>query len=371
MNWREVRLLLGIFSAVLLAASSLLPMQGVHADDILKRRLVLQAGSEDGGSAAGGEVHHQFEFTVPSTGVEIASIEFLYCTTASGTCTMPDGLDTTGTSLGHEAGLTGWTLENAANGAPYLTRGSAAEPTAGDLEYQLQEVINPTAENETFFVRISTYESNDTTGTPVDEGTVAASTATQIELTGIMPESLVFCTGETIDMTNGIPDCTTATDGLISFNQLFSSVDTATATSQMAASTNANFGYTITVNGTTMMSGSNEIDPMATAAPGNVGSGQFGLNLRENTIATSDPAVGDDVDPAPNGDDFKGQPSADYDIVDEFKFLSGDIVAASDNDGAGPTNSQIFTISYIVNVPGSQPAGTYTTTLTYISTANF
>jgi hypothetical protein len=48
-------------------------------------------------------------------------------------------------------------------------------------------------------------------------------------------------------------------------------------------------------------------------------------------------------------------------------------VAQSDNGtGTGaPTDSQIFTSTYMVNVSGSQPAGSYTTTLTYICTPTF
>ena len=32
---------------------------------------------------------------------------------------------------------------------------------------------------------------------------------------------------------------------------------------------------------------------------------------------------------------------------------------------------QIFTVAYMANVSGSQPAGTYATTLTYVCTATF
>lgn len=377
-SWKEARILLVLATLALMTLLSLLPLQPVQADQIINRSLTLQAGSEDGGSAPGGEVNHFFEFEVPSTDTEIASIEFLYCTEASGSCETPDGLDTTGASLGTEEGLTGWDIvadpdgdPAGTDGAPYLTRDPATEPSEGELAYQLQDIINPDEPNETFFVRISTYESDDASGEPVDDGVVAASTATEIELVGVMPESLIFCTGETIDVVDDIPDCSTATDGDVDFNQLFSATDTATATSQMAATTNADNGYVITVNGSTLTSGSNEIDPMEDREESSVGTGQFGMNLRENTTDTSDPEVGDDVTPEPDGELLKGQPTEDYGEVDEFKFEDGDAVAASDNDGAGPTNSQRFTKSYIVNVSGAQPAGTYTTTLTYISTATF
>ena len=318
----------------------------------------------------GGVVNHFFSFTVPTTG-NVGSIEFLYCTLAAGTCTMPTGLVTTSATMGTQSGATGFTLVNTTNGAPYITR-SAASITGGTaLTYQLLAVTNPTTTNQTFFVRISTFASTNATGGATDTGSVAASTATQIVLTGTMPESLVFCTGGTVTTTLGVPDCATASSGAVSFNQLFSPTDTATATSQMAASTNAGSGYAITVNGPTLTSGLNTVTAMGASTTGVRGTSQFGLNLKANTVATSTPAVGIEVAPAANGTNYKGQSITGYNTIDNFKFVSTDSVANSANGGAGGTDAQIFTVSYMVNVPGSQPAGTYTTTLTYICTPTF
>jgi hypothetical protein len=139
----------------------------------------------------------------------------------------------------------------------------------------------------------------------------------------------------------------------------------------MSASTNATGGYSITVNGPTLTSGGNNIAAMASRAAGARGVSQFGMNLKLNTVLTSTVAVGAEVDDPSNGTDLRGQATAGYDTVDEFKFASGDVVANSAFNSAGPTNAQIFTVSYIVNVPGSQTAGTYTTTLTYICTPTF
>lgn len=358
------------------------------ANQITARSLTLQAGVTDGGSKAGGVVNHFFQFTLPNVGSpSVGSIKFQYCTTAANspsfpTCTTPAGLSTTAATMGTQSGATGFTLVNTTNGSPYLTR-TAASITAGQaVSYQLLGVTNPDnttcfggttpqSNNCTFFVRISTYASTDTSGSAIDTGTVAASTATQITLTGTMPESLVFCTGATVGTTSGVPDCSTSTTGAISFNQLFSPTDTATATSQMAASTNAGSGYSITVNGTTLTSGSNTITAMGTSTTGVRGNGQFGLNLKANTIATSTPAIGTEVAPAANGTNYRGQAVTGYNTIDNFKFTTADPVADSANGGAGGTDAQIFTVSYIVNVPGSQPAGTYTTTLTYICTPTF
>lgn len=334
--------------------------------------MTLVAGASDGGSKPSGVVNHKFDFTVPSN-TTVGSMQFKYCTTASGTCTMPVGLVTTAATLSSQSGATGFTIVNTTNGTPYLTRTAAtigtSSPTA--LSYQLNTITNPSATNTSFFVRIASYASTDTTGGTTDTGTVTASTANPIVLTGIMPESLIFCTGATVVTTAGIPDCTTATSGAISFNQLFSPVDTATATSQMAASTNAANGYNITIAGPTLTSGGNTIPAMGTAGVGVRGSGQFGMNLKANTTTSSTPAVGAEVAAAANGTTLKGQAAANYNTVDTFKFTTGDSVANSANGGAGPTNSQIYTASYIVNVAGSQPAGTYVSTLTYVCTATF
>jgi hypothetical protein len=322
-------------------------------------------------------VKHLFQFTPGTGGLNVGSIKFTYCTTpadtGSNTCITPTGLSTTSATLGSESGATGFSMVNTANGAPYLTRSAANITGTPALTYRLDGVTNPSTVG-TFFVRITMYSATNATGSPVDLGAVAASTAQQIVLDGTMPESLVFCTGATIGVNgSSVPDCATATSGAISFNQLFSPVDTAVSTSQMAASTNAGFGYVITVNGPTLTSGSNTIAPMtvAASAASTRGTARFGLNLKANTTASSTLATGTEVAPATNGTNYKGESSSGYDTIDTFKFNTGDVVADSFNGGAGGTDAQIFTATYIANVPGNQPAGTYTTTLTYICTPTF
>lgn len=370
---RNVRSGFFIVAAVVVATlTAALPIQTTFASQLTVRSLTLQAGAGgDGGSKAGGVVNHMFGFTIPST-ASVGSIKFEYCTTASGTCTMPTGLVTTAATFGAETGATGFSITNTTNGMPYIKRGAASSITGGTaVTYRLDNITNPTANNTTFFVRISTYASLDTSGSPIDSGTVTASTAEQIVLSGTMPESLIFCTGGTVSTVAGVPNCSTATSGIISFNQLFSPTDTASATSQMAASTNASSGYVISVNGPTLTSGVNTIPAMGTAAASIKSSGQFGLNLKANTTAAANPAVGTEVAPAANGTNYKGQAATNYNTADTFRYVSGDTVANSANGGNGPTDAQIYTVSYIVNVAGSQAAGTYTTTLTYICTATF
>jgi hypothetical protein len=366
-----------LFVVVFFAALINYSLQSTNAQaaQITTRSLTLQAGAGgDGGSMPGGTVNHLFSFTLP-TGGDVGSIKFEYCTVAQESpsqtgCTGPTGLDASSALLGTETGATGFdsTPVVVSNNVIYLTRTPANVSANQQVTYQITGVVNPTTANQTFFARISTYTSSDTTGNATDKGSVAASTANQIVLTGIVPESIIFCTGASISTSvGGIPDCNTATSGNIEFPDLFSPSATIATTSQMAASTNATGGYIITVNGSTLTSGTNTIQALDTAGASVIGTGQFGLNLTTNTT----PTIGTDVLAAPDGTDLRGQAVGDYATPDLFKFVSGDTVASSTNGGAGPTNAQIFTVSYIVNVPGNQVAGEYRSTLTYICTATF
>ncbi len=376
---RRVIGLTGLIILVLGLALQEFLIGSVSAAQITNRSLTLQAGATDGGSKPGGVVKHLFAFTLPST-INLGSVELLYCTlpgALTDPCTLPTGLVTTSATLGTETGVTNWTLVNTTNGEPYLTRTAAS--FTGALTVQLLSVTNPTATNTTFFVRIGSFTSTNITTGLTDTGTVAASTANPIILSGTMPESLVFCTGATVSETAGVPDCSTATSGAINFNALFSPTATAWATSQMAASTNAGFGYTITVNGSTMTSGANTITAIGgTATTSQLGVRQFGMNL----VADTTPAINytglvgaGSITPASDGVNYMAAASANFNTLNNYAFndTALNTVAKSDN-GTGtsaPTDAQIVTASYIVNVSGNQPAGTYTTTLTYICTPTF
>ena len=372
-----------VFVIALALTLQTLFVPSVSAAQITNRSLTLQAGTTDGGSKPGGIVRHAFAFTLPTAG-NVQSVKFEYCTTAANspsfpTCVTPTGLSTTSATLGTESGATGFSIVNTTNGAPYLTRSTSSIGANTNVTYRLDNVTNPTVVGS-FFVRITSYATADTTGSLTDSGTVTASTNEPIVLDGTMPESLVFCTGADITKTSGVPDCSTATSGAISFDQLFSPTDTASAVSKMAASTNAGFGYAISVNGPTLTSGANTIAGIPSTTTSQKGIAQFGLNLRANTATAAPgfPGTGatasSEVDLTSDGVNLNGRPSANYATIDSFAFNTGDIVADSNFDNTGsatPSDAQIYTVSYIANVPGSQPAGTYTTTLTYICTPTF
>jgi len=341
--------ILSIISVLLLLTASLLPSP-VFAAQITSRKLTLST------SAPSTSATYTFNFTVPTTGTAIKSLDILLCTTASGTCTGPSGTTTTATlasqptNLGAASGWTGTFSTN--NRLQIANSGNATNPT-GSQTLVFNTITNPTTANTTFYARITTYSDASWT-TTIDSGTVAASTATQIVVSASVPETLTFCTG-----TSGITSssCAGATGSSVSLGTL-TTTSTGAGTSQIGITTNAGSGYSITINGTTLTSGSNTIAALTTPTASAQGSAQFGVNLRGNTT----PTIGSD--PAGAG---SGAPTANYNTQNSFTFNNADQIASS---GAAD-NFRLFTVSYIANITPVTPPGTYSTTLTYICTATF
>lgn len=390
-----------------LVAQVFLPGRAFAATQpITARSLTLKAGTADnngdgipdGGSLPNTVVNHLFNFTLNNTAASVGSITFQYCTTGEPVtggigCYAPAGIDVSAATLAQDAGdITGFSVaggsanedasdpnNGAINTITIKVASAISFSSSAALVKEFSGIHNPTAPNQTFYVRIASYTSLDGTGTPNDMGTVAASTTNAIQLSGTMPESLVFCTGQSISETNNVPDCSTATSGVIGFNQLFSPQSTSWATSQMAASTNATTGYAITVNGPTLTSGVNTIAAI-TAAGGDfskLGTSQFGLNIvQDDATNAATPAplpASANVTTPTGGTLYTGEAVAPYNTggdstTAKYFFQTGNAVADSTSTGS---DAQVFTATYMVNVPGHQPAGTYATTLTYICTPTF
>lgn len=85
------------------------------------------------------------------------------------------------------------------------------------------------------------------------------------------------------------------------------------------------------------------------SAPGNE---QFAINVAANTL----PAVGANPIQVPSSGTSFGEADDNYSTPNLFKYVDGDVVARSDKE-SGRTD---YTISMIVNVANSTPAGHYT-----------
>lgn len=298
---------------------------------------------------------YTFNFTVPTTGTIIKSASFTACTTASGVCSPVAGFSNTGVTLAQPVNLgnaSGWTVDNTTAGSLRLNNSGNASLPTGNQTIIFNGVMNPSATNTTFYLRMVTY-SDATYTTPVDSGVVVASTATQVQVSLAVDEALTFCTGTSITGTN----CATAAGITVNLGT-GSTTNTATGTSIIAASTNGSSGYSITVSGTTLTSGSYTITALGSGAASAVGTSQFGLNLVSNTT----PAVGSAVSGSGTA-----TAAPNYATANTFRYGTGESVASV----TGAANANTFTVSYIANINGLTPAGNYTTNLTYVATPNF
>jgi hypothetical protein len=127
---------------------------------------------------------------------------------------------------------------------------------------------------------------------------------------------------------------------------------TETVAHTMTASTTASNGYTITVRGGTLTSGSNTLTAIGdTAASSTPGSEQFGMRVE-----------------ASGG---SGQVASPYNLLTSYAYNatagSTDIVATT----AGTSEDTTYSVYFLSNIASQTEAGQYSTTITYVITANF
>lgn len=344
-----VKLIVG----VMLISSVLLP-QAAKAG-MTTRSLTLTSSAS---GAAG--VSYTFAFD-PDLTTTIKSVRIDICDTVAGTCTpagtgVPSGFVSTTGAVGTISGIGSggsWTGTFTTNGRIDLANNSNTG-APGSVSVQITNLTNPSANNTSFYARMTTYSDSAWT-TALDSGTVVASTAYQIQVSASVNETLTFCTGSSGITTSS---CAGAANSTVDLGTLSTS-STGTGTSQIGVSTNATTGYSISINGSIPMSGGNGINAMTGVDDqSQVGTEQFGINLVDNAT----PNVGS----APDGSG-SGAPVESYDDIDRFHFTSGTPVASK-----GSSESfRRYTVSYIANIAGDTPAGTYTGTYTYICTATF
>ncbi len=178
---------------------SVLQGRALAAGQLSSRSLTISTSNP---SATG--VTHTFNFAVATTG-NIGSMEFLYCTTALGTCTAPTGLSVSSATIGTQTingSATSFTIGTNTANKIQITR-TAASATAGwAVVMNFSGITNPStstqtpAGNNSFFVRITTYATNTYTTTQ-DTGTVASAITAQFQVSATIQETLNFCVGTT------------------------------------------------------------------------------------------------------------------------------------------------------------------------------
>lgn len=110
-------------------------------------------------------------------------------------------------------------------------------------------------------------------------------------------------------------------------------------------------GYTLQVVGEPPTYGDHALNTSSTLMASTPGTEQFGINLVKNTV----PGIGADLVQTPSEQTSFGEVAEGYSVPNMFKYVNGDVVALSRSQ-SGQTD---YTISMIVNVAGSTPAGHY------------
>lgn len=252
--------------------------------------------------AAATAVTYDFAYTATAT-TSIKQVTILFCTTASGACTTPTGIDTTGATRASDnfAG-SGRTDTFTGNGTltTVITTPSAQSTQAITSSYT--GITNSSTVNTTFFARITTY--SDTGSTVIDQATVAAATldTTSIAVSASVDPTFTFTvagvtSGGTV---NGATTNVTTTASTVPFGTL-SVGGTKIGAHDLTVVTNAASGYTITVKGLTnpvLVSGSHNIDefsgtnasPTTWSSPAgtseSVNTGYFGYTTNDATLGT-------------------------------------------------------------------------------------
>ncbi len=338
-----------ILAIVLLIGVGLFYFRPVYGANLPRRSL------EIGSSIASATTTYQLSLTLPGSEV-LGSIRLEVCSNTpliGDVCNAPAGFDISAAALSAQTGETGFSIyaPGTTTDTIVLTRFPAVT-TSVNLSYTFTGVTNPSTTG-TYFGRVETFASNDASGANSEGNGLAFSMNEPVQISTYVPPYLLFCLGVTI---TGF-DCTNASGDYVNFGNL-SDTATKSGTTQMLTATNAGSGFAITVNGTTMVSGTHDITAVAAADVSRPGTSQFGLNL----VANVTPSVG--ANPQGGGN---AAPAAGYNVPNFYKFVPGDVVASDTNTDA----YRLFTTSYIVNIPKGQAVGVYVSTLTYVCTATF
>ncbi len=341
MQEKLFRLAACLICLILLAVT--MPLTSASADQLQNRSLQLKS------TAASANTTHTVNFQLVSP-TPVGSLVFEYCTSPLLviSCVAPAGLNANGAVLSGQTGEVGFSIFSTSANQIILTR-TASVPGAQANSYTFTNVVNPSSTGS-FYLRISSYNSNDGSGPAIDNGSVVGDINQAITINTEVPPILNFCTGLTIPT-----DCSSADGNVLELGS-FSTIHPVFGTSQLLVGTNAGFGYSVRMLGNTMTSGNNTLNPLTSPTTSSPGNSQFGVNLRTN----SSPAVGQD----PFGG---GSATANYNNPNHFSFNNGDTVAGN----SGTTDGDRYTVSYLVNISNSQPVGVYATTLTYVVTATF
>lgn len=223
--------------------------------------------------------------------------------------------------------------------AGQITDGNCLQIQLGTSAGGTNLITNPTtAESYT----IGYTGSFNDTGT----STVRILDNSQVAVTAEVPQSLTFSVSTS---TIGFGDLSSSQ---VRYADNAGGSDSAVIGNTLSAGTNASSGYSITVKGATLTSGLNTITALGTPADPTTDTKQFGIRI----VASGS---GDGVAVSPYNHATNFAYSADA--------ATTDVVA----EATASTATNNFSVYYLASIASQTEAGSYSTTLTYVGTANF
>jgi hypothetical protein len=343
------RLKILLVSLFFIVSSLLINSQIALADDEVSARSITLSNS-----SASANSNYLVSFILNNTTTLLNTIEIQFCSNSPlivDPCDVPTGMNTTSAVLNSEIGNNGFVLDNSVNGALVLNR-NAQVPNSGTNYYQFINITNPSYNGE-YYARVRTFSTSDTSGPDIEYGGFALAISPNLTINTIVPPYISFCLAVSIPNLS----CSTTIGDSLDLGD-FQTYSSNSGSYQFLVASNSPTGYSVSVYGTTLTSGNYTIPSLSSPSPPQYGVSQFGINL----VANTQPNVGAD----PVGD-TTAQPTANYGLANQFTFNDGDAVAIDTKNGIYTR----FTNSVMVNISKSQPAGVYSTTLTYIAVANF
>jgi hypothetical protein len=311
---------------------------------------------------------YAFAYTTSVT-TSIKQFDVVFCTTASGACSTPTGMTTTGATraIDNVAG-TGRTDDFTGNGTLSTVVTTPASQATQAVTVSYTGITNPSTTDSTFFARITTY--SDTGSTVIDSASVAFAilTTTSIAVTASVASTFTFSVAAvTTGSVNGATvDVTGSTANSIPFGTL------STATPKIAAhdltvTTNATNGYTITVKAAAdppLVDSTNNIDafsgtnatPTTWSSPAgsaaSVNTGFFGYTTNDASLGTGTATRFT----ASGGNKWSGTTTSPLEVA---------------YSATGIGSSEITRVGWQAEVNGLQPAGAYSGTVILVATPTY
>jgi hypothetical protein len=338
------------------------------AYNMLTSRSITMSTTSNGAT----NVAYKVSFTTVTDNQTIGSVVVEFCANSpiiGDSCSIASGFNTNYGSLslnnvtGNISGLSIDTTDSTSNKV-VLTR-TAGSVSNGPVSFELGNgttngISNPPTDNTTFYAKIFTLTNTTGALTPTepaaatDAGGVALSTASQLNVTAKVQETLTFCVYTAADCaTGGTAVALGDSNGVLS-----STSTTYTATANYDLASNAFGGVSVKMLGDTLKSGSFSITPDGSSCAADVATTsveQFGVRIA--TVGAAQTAAAPyDCASSHHGFDLSST-----------NTLYGDEIATT----SGATDVSSSQLEFAAKSAGTTEAGVYTTTLSLIATATY